>query len=307
MLIDQVLYHKEFHKYGEVITNYIILFIINIVFNLLYAYIWQTLNNRYVVDVKNKLFEKSMFSKAKLLSNMDSGDIMSRIDGDADQFIHVVQKNLFHFVNSIILCLGIIVMVATINIAIAIILVIAALLPIIFTKVNSRYTEKFSKESRVLTGVISGKIFEILKGMCEIRLLNAQWWATKKIFPGIKKLIYLGNNIRKVDFIVNKGTYFINMITSIIVYGLCAFLITNGLFTVGLFLAVVEYIALLHKKFNWMLRIYLDWQVRKVSIDRVNTILESESENNEGCSINTCLNSIEFKNVTFGYEDNTVL
>ena len=32
---------------------------------------------------------------------------MSRIDGDSEQFLHVIQRNLFHFVNSILLCAGV--------------------------------------------------------------------------------------------------------------------------------------------------------------------------------------------------------
>lgn len=307
MLTDKVLYVKNKELLDDVIINYIILFVLNIFFNLIYAYIWQTLSNRYVVDVKNKTFEKNMFLKAEVLSNMNSGEVMSRIDGDADQFIYVIQRNLFHFINSIILCFCILYMVSKINIILAIILFVAALIPILFTKIISRLTEIYSKKTREITGELSGNLYEILKGMREIKLLCAQWWATKNIFSNFKRLLFLGNDIKKVDFIVNKGTYFINLITSLIIYGFSAYLILNGNLTIGFFIATVEYVALLHKKFNWILRIYLDWNARKISIDRVNVILDSESESNEGLSLIECINCIEFKNVTFGFNENVVL
>jgi ATP-binding cassette subfamily B protein len=74
-----------------------------------------------------------------------------------------------------------------------------------------------------------------------------------------------------------------------------------------MFLAIIEYIALLHRKFTFILMIYLDWHNRKVSIDRVNEILDNEIESNAGDSLESNINAIEFKNVTFGYNDNEVL
>lgn len=103
-LTDQVLIGGEHGLLPEIIRNYAVLFLTAIVFNLIYAYTWQTLQNRYVVDVKNAVFERAVRSRASFLTHMNSGDIMSRIDGDSEQFLHVIQRNLFHFVNSILLC-----------------------------------------------------------------------------------------------------------------------------------------------------------------------------------------------------------
>lgn len=306
-LVDKVLYGRQINILWEVITAYAILFLVSTIFNLIYAYTWQTLNNKYVVDVKNKLFEKTIFAKVKFLSSMNSGDIMSRIDGDADQFIHIIQRNLFHFINSILLCIGILIMVARINMSITLILLIAAVLPIVITRISGKLTEKYSKASRETNGEFSGKLFEILKGMREVKIFCAEKWATSLLFSKLKRIIKLNNRLSKVGFVLNKAIYLVNLMTSLIIYGFSALLIINGHFSVGLFLAVIEYIALMHKKMNWMLRIYLDWNARKISVDRVNEILESESENDNGGLVIGALNNIEFKNVSFGYEGNTVL
>jgi ATP-binding cassette subfamily B protein len=306
-LTDNVLTSNNYTQLPEVIRNYIILLLISIVFNLIYAYVWQSLNNKYVVEVKNAVFEKAIRAKADFLSNMNSGDIMSRIDGDANEFINIVQRNLFHFVNSIILCFGIIFMVANINLIVSFLLIAAALLPIVLTRLSGRFTQKFSKESREINGEFTGRFFEILKGMREIRLLCAEWWATNNIFTPLKKLIRLSNNISKIDFIVNKGTYLINLSISLVIYSFCVTLIYQNQLTIGLFLAIIQYIALLHKKFNWLLRIYLDWYARKISVDRVDYILNCESETDDGESLNAQIGVVEFKNVVFGYDDKPIL
>lgn len=305
-LTDRVLYGREFYLLSEVIKDYIYLFVTATVFNFIYAFVWQYLNNHYVLDIKNKMFEKIIFAKASFLSGMNSGDIMTRIDGDADQFIYVVQRNLFHFLNSTIMCAGIVVLVARLNLMISIMLVIAAVLPIIITRLCGRFTEKYSREFRETSGQIVGKLYEIIKGFREIKLFQAESFAFKKIFMPLKRLIILGNNIRSMDFWVNKLIYFVNLSASIIIYGYSACLVAKGELTIGGFLAIIQYIALLHKKLNWILRIYLDWFNRKVSIDRVTEVLNLEGETRQGEEI-TSIDSIEFKDVDFAYNSENVV
>ena len=307
MLTDEVLYNQNINLYITIIVRYILLFTASTFFNLLYAYIWQSLNNKYVVDVKNAIFNHAIRSKAEFLSNINSGDMMSRIDGDSEQFIHLIQRNIFHFVNSILMCTGIIIIVGRISVYIAVILVAAAILPIIITRACGNFTEKTSRKSRDVSGELDGRILEIIKGHREIKLLNAAWWVFDTVISKLKILIQLGNKIRRIDFMVEKGIYLINLITSLVIYGFCALLIYNGDLTIGFFLAVLQYVALLHRKFNWMLRIYLDFRGRKASIDRVSEILENEIESDNGKPFKEEIQSVEFKNITFGYDENNVL
>ena len=305
-LTDVVLYGNEFTLLPVIIRNYILMFITATVFNFIYAFVWQYLNNHYVLDVKNKLFEKIIFAKATFLSGMNSGDMMARIDRDAEQFIYVVQRNLFHFSNSIIMCAGTVVLVARLNFTISIMLIVAAVLPIIITRLCGRFTEKYSRESREISGQMVGKLYEIIKGLREIKLFQAEGFAFNKIFMPLKRVMILGNKIRFVDFGVNKLIYLVNLSTSIIIYGYSSFLVAKGELSIGVFLAIIQYIALLHKKLNWIMRIYLDWFNRKISIDRVNEVLNLDGETQQGENI-TSIDSIEFKDVDFAYNDENIV
>ena len=133
-LTDRVLYGGDFELLGSVIRDYCLLFCISTIFNFIYAFVWQYLNNHYVLDVKKEMYKKVVYAKSLFLSGSNSGDLMTRIDHDSEQFIHVVQRNLFHFINSAIMCAGIIVVVAKINTVIALLLLIASVLPILITK-----------------------------------------------------------------------------------------------------------------------------------------------------------------------------
>lgn len=306
-LTDQVLAGGQYGLLGPVIGAYAVLFLTAAAFNLLYAWVWQTLNNRYLVDVKNALFEKSVRSRPSILTGRNTGDVMSRIDVDSEQFLHVIQRNLFHFVNSALLCAGILLMVARISLWLALLLMAAALLPILLTRLNGRLTERVARASRETTGRFSGRLFEILKGMREIRLLGAEVWAADNVIGPLKTLVRLGNRSRRVDFLAEREISLVHLLTSLTVYALSAYLIVQGRMTVGQFLAAIEYMALLHRKMNWMLRIWLDWYWRKVSLDRVNEILESGEEPSGVLPADGSVETLVFEHVDFSYGETPVL
>lgn len=301
-LTDRVLYGGEYELLGTVIRDYCLLFSIATLFNFAYAFVWQYLNNHYVLDVKKEMYKKVVYAPSSFLSRMNSGDVMTRIDHDSEQFIHVVQRNLFHFINSAIMCAGIIWVVARINGIIAVLLLIAAILPIVITKLCGKVIEKYTKESRQISGEWNGRIYEILKGFREIKLLNAFSWADEKVIKPLKQLLRLENQSRNVGFAFGKGIDFINLLSNFLIYGFSVHLIIKGKLTVGLFLALIQYVSLLHRKFNWMMRIWLDWYNRKVSIDRVVDILELEPET---CGTNVVqeIRTVEFRDVDFEYEE----
>lgn len=301
-LTDRVLYGGEYELLGTVIRDYCLLFSIATLFNFAYAFVWQYLNNHYVLDVKKEMYKKVVYAPSSFLSRMNSGDVMTRIDHDSEQFIHVVQRNLFHFINSAIMCAGIIWVVVRINGIIAVLLLIAAILPIVITKLCGKVIEKYTKESRQISGEWNGRIYEILKGFREIKLLNAFSWADEKVIKPLKQLLRLENQSRNVGFAFGKGIDFINLLSNFLIYGFSVHLIIKGKLTVGLFLALIQYVSLLHRKFNWMMRIWLDWYNRKVSIDRVVDILELEPE---ACGTNVVqeIRTVEFRDVDFEYEE----
>lgn len=305
-LIDKVIYGKKYYLLENVILVYCILFLISTATNLIYAYIWQTLNNRYVVKIKTDMYEKLLRSKAKYLSNLNTGDAVARVEWDSDQFIHVVQKNVFHFINSILMCIAILVLICKTSIVIGFIAIISVIMPFLITKILSKKTEEITEENRNNSGILAGKVFEIFSGFREVKLFNAQLWAEKQIIKLLEKVIDMNNKQNLIALSVQKIAEGINLLCAIALYCYSAYMVVNGDLTIGVFLAVVQYVTLLNYKFDWILAIYNDWHWRKISIKRCCEILDCETEENNGIHIEK-IDSIEFKNITFAYDDRPVL
>lgn len=309
-LTDEVLNDGKYEQLWTVIRNYILLFVVSCIFNLIYAFVWQTLSNQYVGDVKISLFDKIVHAKAAWLSSINSGDLMTRIDTDSDQFLNAIQRNLFHVVNSIIMCVCIIVIVCFIQPVVAIMLIITAVLPIILTRVLGSIVQKAAQQEAATNGAFQGRLFEILNAMKDVRLMSARKWADQKVCQFVQKLIKLRTKVKWLDFSTDKFIQFVNLITSLIIYFYCALLVSHGAMTIGIFLALLQYITLLHRKMNWILRLYLEWFGRKAGLDRVIEVLTLPGETQEAypnISINELIESISFQNVCMVYDRNEIL
>lgn len=302
-LVNLVFQAELYYILPDIIKTLLTYFLINSAANLLYSFLWQKLNSTFVVDVKNDLYKKLLYTKPANLNSLNTGDIMSRLDSDADQFISFIQRNIFHFINSVILCMVILLYVARISIILSLVLLLFSLLPIFLTVFFSKDIDKLSQNQRENNGEITNKIFEYLNKFSQLKIINGFPWATSKLFGLFRKEIDYNNQISKKHFLLEKLVYIINLICSIIIYIITIFLMQKNQITLGLFIGIIQYVAILHRKFNWILRIYLDYRNRHASIARVREIIELPDEKNERDLIE--INNVEeiiFKNVSFGYE-----
>lgn len=303
---DEVISAERFDLIGTVVASYVVIFVVSLIVNLIYSHVWQSLYNGYVVDVKCDVFESVMSAKAENLNNLNSGDVMERIESDADQFIEAVLKNGFHFINSIIMCIGILTIIAGYNVWISILILLATAIPTLFTRLFASSMEKYSKSHRETYGKLTSILFDYFDGRRELRLQNVNKSSTKNIKDYLERLIGLGNALKRIDLYMDKTSYFLNLSISVVIYAVSVNLIGKSLLSVGEFLAIIAYMALLHKKLNWILRIALSWRSRKVSIDRIEQMLTLPKEDRVGTEI-TSIENIFFKNVSFGYNETTVL
>ena len=171
-LVNLVFQAELYYILPDIIKTLLVYFLINSAANLLYSFLWQKLNSTFVVDIKNDLYRKLLYIKPSNLNSLNTGDIMSRLDSDADQFISFIQRNIFHFINSGILCMIILLYVARISIVLSLILLLFSLLPVVLTVIFSKDIDKLSKKQRENNGEITNKIFEYLNKFSRLKIIN---------------------------------------------------------------------------------------------------------------------------------------
>ena len=305
VMIDEVLYHKN----SNVLLKFVILFLIIYVgWNLtwlIYAFTWQRLNNKFVLSIKMKLFSKIIYARASYMSNANTGDLIARIDGDADQFIHIMQRNIFHLINSIASCVIALLLIARINLSIAVVMIVSIVFPIMIIHLLAKKVERLAKQYREKYGTFIGRVYEILSGMREIRLFSAKPWARSFFLKNQIELSRLDIKNSQVTFITGKTNDFISLLAALIIYIISALFILSGKLTVGFFIAIIEYTSSIQGMVKWSLENYLEWQNRKVNVDRVADILDLDVEVNDKNKkdLQIINGEVCFDNVSFHYEE----
>ncbi|MDR1700272.1 MAG: ABC transporter ATP-binding protein/permease [Lachnoclostridium sp.] len=305
-LIDEGIYWHNKKVIGTCILVYALCFLGYVIFQSIYSYVWQRLSNSFSVDIKKDVFRKILFMNAKERATRDTGDLMHRIDWDGDQFIHMVMRNLFHFINSFFFILSLLIIVGSINITMALLLCVAAVLPILMTRMITKRSKKHYEQARIEKGHLIQCISESLMGFLCVRFAGAESVREKKIEKQTKSYIKSENNVKIVELTLDKMVYAVNLLTSIGIYLYAIYLIHSEQFTIGYFLAVIEYIALMHKKLNWMLKLSLDFSTRKMSVKRVIELLQSKEETS-GKEELSQINGIQCRNLSFQYDGKEVL
>ena len=241
-IINIILYDKDMLSFLRFCLFYIIILLVN-------QFIITTLNNlilshlmtSFVFDIRRVLFKKILHKKGKDLAGMYSGDIISRMNKDTTDFVNLIfWSGLWGYSNILHIIFAVSFMFYY-NVYLGLFTVI--LVPIIFftSKFFKNKFEKINKEIMQEQGRLSSFLFEIVKNMQEIKILNA----CKKVISFYKRKTSSINKINveigRISITAERINAFIALIAQLVIFIICAYFIANEQMQLGVFVAAISY------------------------------------------------------------------
>lgn len=286
-----------------------------LVFN---QFIVMTLNNLisshlmtgFVFDIRRALFNKIIHKKGKDLSGMYSGDIISRMNNDTKDVMNLVfwsglwgYSNLLHIVFAVYFMFYY-------NVFLGIFTVV--LVPVVFytSKYFKKKSQLINKEMAKEQGKLSSYLFEIVKNLQEVKILNARREVTKFLLRKTTAINKRNVASGKIDVTAERVNAFITLLAQLVLFVICAYFIVKGQMQLGVFVAAFSYFNMAVTYFSSINGKMMDAGKQLVSIQRVVDILNEEEEDYKESHPPKQIKdgTIEFNNVTFGYaEDKPVL
>ena len=186
-------------------------------------------------------------------------------------------------------------------------LTIAVMLPFVFTAIItnliSKKVGKVSEEMNLTFGKSSQEILEIIEGIKLIKSYVNEEVRQKNISKIIKyyfDLAYLESNLWMMSFLSNSFIRVVSMVIGLF-YG--AFLVRNGSISIGKLVTFFGLGETLAWSF-WGLGDCINTYKRAlVSINRINLLLDDETEIEDGDKILEDFSTMEFKNFSFYYPE----
>jgi len=303
LLVDEVFYGKNMGAFLNIVLIYAIVYSFNQCMHFVLNITWARLMTTFLFDIRESIFSKVISYKGKKLTNIHSGDIISRMNNDTNKFMNFIHWNVFYTIGGaleLLLALGFIFFINTwIGIYAIVLTPVVVYISRFFSTLAKKHYKNFEKEK----GILSSWLFEIIGGIQDIKMFSS----SKNIL-----LNYVGKTIRimrlqiksdRVEILSERVNSGISLLAQMIFYITSVIFVSNGDLTIGEFVACTAFFGTCTSIFNSLNDKIVNISSDMVSIDRVVELFDEESEqsNCELPDITIKKGNILFSDVKFSY------
>ncbi len=278
-------------------------FVIKAFLNYVLQYWGHLVGVRMQADMRSELFKHLQKLPFSYFDNNKTGVIMSRMTNDLFEISELAHHGPEDVFLSFVTIIGAFILLATINVYLA--LIVFAFIPfvVIYTVLMRRRMNKVFADMRVVQGEVNADIESAVSGVRVSRAYTAGRHESEKFEKGNKEFVKARTRQYKV-----MGEFFSSM-TFLLDFLYFVVLLGGGLFfyygkiDVGEFAAFVLYISTLIAPIRTLTNIYEQIQNGATGFKRFCGIMDvpEETESENAISPHSLKGDIVFENVTFGY------
>ncbi len=290
----------------------IVMVFLKVGFSYLASYTMVPLRNGVVRDIRKKIYKKLLSLPIGYYSEERKGDIMARVTGDVSEIENSIMNSLeMFFKNPILITVFLVVMV---SMSWSLTLFVFAMLPIagFITGRIGRSLKKPSRKGQDKMGEVLSTIEESLSGLPIIKAFVAEKKMNKRFDTEVDEYYRVMNKLMRRRYLAHPVSEFLG--TSIIIvvlwYGGNLILNSESSLAAQDFITYLVFFYSIINPAKAFSTAFYSVEKGLASMDRVDKILLAENSiTNSKTAIdkNSFDSEIEFRNVSFSYDENVVL
>lgn len=270
-------------------------------------WIMNTLNNKMTYhisrDIRNEAIEKIEHLPLKYIDGHQSGDIVSRVIADVEQFSDGLLMGFTQLFTGVITILGTLGFMLYVNYIITIVVVLITPLSLFVAKFISSKTYNLFKKQSEIRGEQTSFIEEMIENQKVVQAYNHQDENQKK-FDEINERLNK-SSLKAIFFssLTNPSTRFVNNIVYAGVAVTGAFMSIMGALSVGSLTCFLSYANQYTKPFNEISGVVTELQNAIACAGRVFELIEEPSEiaDKDSIQLEKATGNIKLENVYFSY------
>ena len=276
------------------------------------SYIMNITNNKitylFVKDVRNDAFQKIELLPISYIDKNPKGEIISKIITDTEQLENGVLMALSQFFTGILTIIGVIIIMITINIWIALFVIILTPLSLFAAKWISKNAYKSFKLQSEKRADQTSIIDELIGNQKVVCAYNYEEKSLERFNKSNEELSQASLKATFISSLVNPTTRFINSLiyaTVSLVGSIIA--IKNNNISIGMLVSLLGYANQYTKPFNEITGVIAELQNAYACAERIFNLIdeENETEVSKEKIINT--DKISIENINFSYNKNKEL
>lgn len=294
------------------LTKILILILVAIIIGGISQYFTNTLNNRManntVKDMRTDAFNNLQYVPVSYIDSRNTGDIVSRVIADAEQFSDGLILGFQNLFSGVITILGTLFFMFTINIWLALIVLVLTPLSLFVSKFISKKTYKYFKKQSEQRGKETSYIEEMLSNIKVVKSYHRENENSENFDVINEELGKDSLNATFFSSLTNPCTRFVNSIVYAVVGLSGALFAINGIITVGNLSASLAYANQYTKPFNDITGVITELQNAIACAGRLLEVIDAKRESDaKGQLPSNVKGDFTVSDVAFSYDKNKEL
>ncbi len=312
LLTDEGLIHQDYTRLCIWLGALVCVSLIAYGNEIIHANVFARVGRQFARNLHQASFEKMMRIPISYLQKRNPAEVFSTMNVDINQITRLADNSSFRTIVFLFQLAGGLIGLVSLNYVMA--LAVLAVIPIKqitilkFAKNKNQLSDLYIREWQGFSEWYGAQV----DGMQEIKLWNLYSRKTQEFGKQYNKFLHLSYQVAIWDSIERGAEQCLNLLLEVVIYLGCGYWVCSGRMSVGNAIAFLSYASYVSGPYGVIAQIPYIWADIRPSIERFLNFLDIEEEQLEGIEMNTGEETetpaVEFRNVTFGYnEEHTVL
>lgn len=274
---------------------------------LLIWYLWASRTIHSVVkNIRSELMLNVFKTKSKKFDLINSGEIISRVNGDPAVISGFIQR-LIESVAEVLRSLGYVAFFFILNFWIGCLVLLTIITFTLLDNIYQRYRQKMRKKLKTISDKNMGMVSEIVRSIRDVKALNIKDNIGKKYEDNITYMKNASNDNATFSYWFTGGINSLLYVFRFAFIALGVLLLSQNLITVGMFVVFIMYNSNALQLFNNISGIRDEFREASLSAERITEVFDEEDYPKEVFGKRKIKNpkgEIKFENITFEYNEN---
>lgn len=296
----------NFSNIIEIIAEIGIYIAVVAVFQWLSGNFTNIISARTVRDLRSDIFKKFNNVPLSYIDSNAHGDLISRITNDVEAVGDGLSQVIIQFFSGIVTIVGTLVFMISINVRIALVVVILTPLSVLVAGIIGKMCAKSFRDQQELQGEISSYVEEIVGNQKVVKAFAYEKRSQSEFKKKNDRLFKVGLKAQFSGALANPSTRFVNNMVYAVTGIAGALTVVSsfmGALTIGQLSCFLAYANQYTKPFNEVTGVLTQIQTALAAGRRIFEVLESENEpyDKDKKDIENVKGDIDFKNIRFSY------
>ena len=286
-----------------------ILYIVSAIFSYIQGFIMTNIAQKTSYKLRKEIIEKINNIPFSYFDKKSYGETLSVITNDSDNLSMGINQSATQLISSITALLGIFIMMLTINITMTLVTLILIPISLVLVSFIVKKSQHYFKDNQEYLASVNGKVEEMYSGQNIIKAFNNEEYMVNDFKKENEKLYNCAWKSNFISGLMHPIMNFTGNLGYVGIAVLGAYNVVKGRITIGNVQSFIQYAKNFTQPINQMAQISATLQSTIASAERIFDFLEEKEEPKvtNPIKLNNVLGNVEFKHVSFGYDEDNII